>query len=179
MGFLYGQPQSKLGDCNGTMQLAMYLCVASAGPGTTAVWWSTCGPVPHTGHAEIHGSDHMLDISGMILKCPTQSSSTAGHFVQQWSVWSVKCPAEGFLFAGFQVAKCPAGIQNVRQSTECLPDIFSSTPEIILAITNTRPTALFRYIICVQMRPKWPQSIQKMHAWLAQSVQYNPNSFLC
>ena len=54
--------------------------------------------------------------SGTILKCPAESSSTAGHLVQQWSMWR-KCPAEK-RFAGHQVPKCPAWIQNVQQSTE-------------------------------------------------------------
>ncbi len=49
----------------------------------------------------------------------------------------IKYLTESFLFAGHQVTKCPAGNQNVWQSTEYLPDILSSTPEIILAITDS------------------------------------------
>ncbi len=47
----------------------------------------------------------------------------------------IKYPSESFLFAGHQVAKCPAGNQNVWQSTECQSGNLSGNPEIILAIT--------------------------------------------
>ena len=76
------------------------------------------------------------DMFGTILKCPAESSSTAGHFVPHWSMWR-KCLAQKTKAAGhFQVAKCPAGKQNVCQSTESLLDILSGTPEIILIITE-------------------------------------------
>ncbi len=81
---------------------------------------------------------YMPDMSGRILKCLAESSSTAGHFVWQWSMWR-RCPGEKKKCAGhFQIAKCPTGNQNVRQSTECLPDILSCTPEIILVITRVK-----------------------------------------
>ena len=54
----------------------------------------------------------------------------------------IKYPTESFVFAGHQIAKCLAGNQNVRQSTGCLSDIFSGTPEIILAITELLYTCL-------------------------------------
>ena len=68
---------------------------------------------------------------------------------------SINYPAESFLFAGDQVAKCLAGNQNAGQITECLPDILSGTPEIILAIAaikikitllyfNVKVTAIFK-----------------------------------
>ena len=56
-----------------------------------------------------------------------------------------KCPTEKTKFAGhFLISKCPAGNQNVRQSTESLLDILSGTPEIILAITVLLSPAINR-----------------------------------
>ncbi len=79
---------------------------------------------------------NLPDMSATILKCQAESSSTAGHFVRRKSMWR-KCPAEKPKVAGhFQVAKCPAGDNNVRQRTEHLWDILSGTPEIILIITE-------------------------------------------
>ena len=73
---------------------------------------------------------NMLDMSGTILKCPAESSSTVN--VEEMSSRENK----GCQTFSNGVAKCPAGNQNVWQSTECLLDKMSSTPKIILIITE-------------------------------------------
>ncbi len=120
-------------------------------PPTTGVWWwffylpkhirnnihvhTLIAPDPLHCAKLAQCLPNMPDMSGTILKCPAESSSTARHFALQWSMWR-KCPGKKTKFAGhFQIAKCPTGNQNVWQSTECLPDILSGTPEIILGIT--------------------------------------------
>ena len=67
-------------------------------------------------------------MSDAISKCPADSPSTARHFVRQWAMWRKKVPQKASYLLDIRS-------QNVWQSTQCLPDILSSTLEIILAIT--------------------------------------------
>ena len=71
----------------------------------------------------------MLDMSDTILKCTAEGSSTFCLAVVNVEEMSgrenyIEYPTESFLlFAGHQVAECLAGNQNVRQGTDCLPDV--------------------------------------------------------